>query len=73
MKEKFICLFSVVAGLIFVSIMTSYAEIKMKGLQITSPAFKDNEYIPKEFTYDGENINPSLLIKMYHQVQNRWL
>ena len=63
MKVKFMYLFSVIAGLIMVSIITSHAEVKMKGLQIISPAFKDNEYIPKKFTCDGEDINPSLLIK----------
>jgi len=33
------------------------------GMELTSPAFKNNEYIPKKFSCRGENINPALLIK----------
>jgi len=35
----------------------------MNGLQLTSPAFKHNEYIPKKYTCDGSDINPPLQIK----------
>ena len=35
----------------------------MKGLQLVSPAFKHNELIPKKYTCDGKDINPSLLIE----------
>lgn len=31
-------------------------------MNITSPAFKNNETLPKKHTCDGENINPPLLI-----------
>jgi len=33
------------------------------GMELTSPAFKNNEYIPKRFSCRGENINPALLIE----------
>ncbi len=29
-------------------------------MKITSPVFNDNEFIPKEYTCDGKNINPPL-------------
>lgn len=32
-------------------------------MQIESPAFKNNEAIPKKYTCDGENINPPLVFK----------
>lgn len=32
-------------------------------MKITSPSFKDNEKMPAKFTYDGEDINPSLEIE----------
>jgi Raf kinase inhibitor-like YbhB/YbcL family protein len=35
----------------------------MKGLQLGSPAFKHNEFIPEKNTCDGKNINPPLLIE----------
>ena len=35
----------------------------MKGLQIVSPAFKHNEFIPEKYTCDGKDINPPLLIE----------
>jgi Raf kinase inhibitor-like YbhB/YbcL family protein len=35
----------------------------MKGLQIISPAFKHNEFIPKKYTCDGEDINPPFRIE----------
>lgn len=31
-------------------------------MKIESPAFKDNELIPPEYTCDGENVNPPLII-----------
>ena len=30
---------------------------------ITSPTFKDGEFIPKKYTYDDENVNPPLDIE----------
>jgi hypothetical protein len=38
-------------------------EVKMKGLQLVSPAFKHNEFIPEKYTCDGKDINPPLLIE----------
>jgi Raf kinase inhibitor-like YbhB/YbcL family protein len=35
----------------------------MKGLKMVSPAFKHNEFIPKKYTCDGEDINPPFLIE----------
>jgi hypothetical protein len=35
----------------------------MKGLQLVSPAFKHNEFIPEKYTCDGKDINPPLLIE----------
>jgi hypothetical protein len=35
----------------------------MKGLQLVSPAFKNNEFIPEKYTCDGKDINPPLLIE----------
>ena len=32
------------------------------GMQISSPDFKDNGMIPKRFTCDGQDVNPTLLI-----------
>ncbi|MBE0427022.1 MAG: YbhB/YbcL family Raf kinase inhibitor-like protein [Nitrospirae bacterium] len=34
----------------------------MDGLQLTSPAFKHKEYIPRKYTCDGADINPPLQI-----------
>ena len=35
----------------------------MKELTITSPAFKPNSSIPKKFTCDDQNINPTLTVE----------
>ena len=34
-----------------------------KNMKLTSPAFENNQFIPKKYTCDGENINPPLVIK----------
>lgn len=34
-----------------------------RAMKITSPSFKNNEMMPARFTYDGEDINPSLDIE----------
>lgn len=41
---------------------SSSITIKSKTMQITSPAFGENESLPSKFTCDGESINPSLEI-----------
>ena len=32
-------------------------------IKLTSPVFKDGQFIPKKYTCDGEDINPPLVIK----------
>ena len=32
------------------------------GMKISSPEFKNNKFIPKKFTCQGEDVNPALLI-----------
>jgi hypothetical protein len=34
-----------------------------EGLKITSPVFKDNGTIPKQYTCDGKDVNPPLVIE----------
>ena len=36
--------------------------MSMAALQITSPAFQNNGHIPSQYTCDGEDINPPLMI-----------
>ncbi|MFA4827395.1 MAG: YbhB/YbcL family Raf kinase inhibitor-like protein [Candidatus Shapirobacteria bacterium] len=31
-------------------------------MQFTSPVFQNNDYLPKKYTCDGQNVNPPLLI-----------
>jgi len=41
-------------------------EINAEGgtaMKITSPNFKDNEFIPKKFTCEGEDVNPALIVE----------
>ncbi len=43
----------------------NYTGAEGKGgyaMEITSPAFKHNEYIPAKYTCEGEDINPALVI-----------
>jgi Raf kinase inhibitor-like YbhB/YbcL family protein len=35
----------------------------MAALHITSPAFQDNSHIPRQYTCDGKDINPPLVIE----------
>jgi Raf kinase inhibitor-like YbhB/YbcL family protein len=35
-------------------------ELRLKDLEITSPAFSPLETIPKKYTSDGENVSPTL-------------
>ena len=35
----------------------------MKELKVTSPVFKNNEYIPQRYTCEGNEVNPPLNIK----------
>ena len=58
-----------VATLVFISIFLissfSLAIVKEEGsgMKINSPDFKDNGFIPKRYTGQGEDINPTLLIE----------
>ncbi len=35
----------------------------MKELTVTSPAFENNKLIPSKYTCDGDDVNPTLVIK----------
>jgi Raf kinase inhibitor-like YbhB/YbcL family protein len=35
----------------------------MKELSVESPAFENNKFIPTKYTCDGDDVNPSLVIK----------
>ncbi|MEW6585032.1 MAG: YbhB/YbcL family Raf kinase inhibitor-like protein [Nitrospirota bacterium] len=63
MNRIIVCFLFIMVGFLFAAGSTSQGEVKMKGLQLTSPAFKHNEHIPKKYTCDGANVNPPLLIK----------
>src|ERR1700710_996209 len=39
------------------------AGITAVALQISSPSFKDNDFIPLKFTCEGESISPELQVK----------
>ena len=40
----------------------SNLHVHIANLEVTSPNFKLNDFIPRKFTCDGENINPQLNI-----------
>jgi hypothetical protein len=48
---------------IFLSLVTGIQAEGEGGMKITSPEFKNNSYIPKKFTCEGEDINPALIIE----------
>lgn len=48
---------------VFVSLGTEINAEGGGGMKITSPNFKDNEFIPKKFTCEGEDVNPALIIE----------
>jgi Raf kinase inhibitor-like YbhB/YbcL family protein len=66
MKKYLILILIVVIGGVGVLLyfITSNHNIT-STMQIASPAFKDQEYIPQEFTCSGENANPPLFISDY--------
>jgi Raf kinase inhibitor-like YbhB/YbcL family protein len=35
---------------------------QVMAMELESPEFKNNNHIPKKFTYRGENVNPALMI-----------
>jgi Raf kinase inhibitor-like YbhB/YbcL family protein len=57
-----------ISALVFLQVFVfSYAMgqtvSKVEALKISSPAFENGGKIPKEYTCDGENVNPSLKIE----------
>lgn len=52
--------------IIFLSIIFAIGYVPMAQggdlMELKSPEFKNNDYIPKKFTCRGENINPALII-----------
>lgn len=60
MKKVFFVLLA-----IFVCAATSLADENKGGsvMKITSPEFGNNGFIPKKFTCQGEDVNPSLIIE----------
>jgi Raf kinase inhibitor-like YbhB/YbcL family protein len=47
---------------LFFSASSSKEVSAMAALQITSPAFQNNGHIPRQYTCDGRDINPPLMI-----------
>lgn len=49
-------------GIFLMAVQTAIIGGRVLAMELKSPEFKNNEYIPKKFTYRGENINPALTI-----------
>jgi len=54
--------------LILTVLLVSFIPLKVNGeggvlMKLTSPDFKNNEYMPKKFTCDGQEMNPGLSIE----------
>jgi len=54
--------FVVFLGIFLMALQAAITEGKVLAMELNSPEFKNNEYIPKKFTYRGGNINPALAI-----------
>jgi len=54
---------SLIAILLLLSGAAGREVAKMSTLTITSPVFKDNGNIPKQYTCDGKDVNPPLVIE----------
>lgn len=65
MKKAMIVLILVLVatGFCYRESMTQKYKEGGQVMKIISPSFKNNEKIPAKFTYDGEDINPSLEIE----------
>lgn len=65
MKKPTIVLILAVAAAFFCCGNSTAQKYEEGGqeMKITSPSFKNNEKMPVKFTYDGEDINPSLRIE----------
>lgn len=55
----------VAAGIFLFSFQRSKEFIKINtfAMKISSPVFKNNEFIPAKYTCDGQDVNPPLLIQ----------
>lgn len=45
------------------AVQMAIIEGKALAMELKSPEFKNNEYIPRRFTCSGENVNPALIIE----------
>jgi len=63
MKHKLIYFLLLLIVFFLFSDGLSKEEVKMGQLKIASPAFKDNGSIPKQYTCDGKDMNPPLIIE----------
>jgi Raf kinase inhibitor-like YbhB/YbcL family protein len=65
MKRAMIVLISVLtaAGLCCRESIAQEGKEGARAMKIVSPSFKNNEKMPARYTYDGEDINPSLEIE----------
>jgi Raf kinase inhibitor-like YbhB/YbcL family protein len=53
---------SLAVAVLFFSVFSSKEVSGMAALQIISPAFQNNGMIPRQYTCDGKDINPPLVI-----------
>jgi Raf kinase inhibitor-like YbhB/YbcL family protein len=54
------------AGVVFISLLLNFFDTEateMGTVKITSPAFKQKEYLPSKYTCDGMDVNPPLTIE----------
>ena len=59
--KKILIIYGAVVAFIFGLVATPQA--KAEEMKILSPEFGDNEYIPREFTCQGKDVNPALIIE----------
>lgn len=52
-----------IAIFILLGLVTGVQAKREESMKITSPEFKNNGYIPKKFTCEGEDVNPRLIIE----------
>jgi hypothetical protein len=60
LQKKFLILTVVLLSIIC---LKANAQEGGEDMKLTSPEFKNNEYLPKKFTCDGNEINPALAIE----------
>ncbi|NWF75542.1 MAG: YbhB/YbcL family Raf kinase inhibitor-like protein [Nitrospirae bacterium] len=63
MKKRLIYFSLTLSLVLLISNAISKEITNVSGLKISSPVFKNNEYIPQKYTCDGMDINPPLLIE----------